>query len=892
MNEYLIIDQPVGAEWTFSLDPAAAPGSYTGTRTFQLDGQGLPFVDGGQYTVFAYHAETDTVLSDVVTFRTGPISTAVSDETSLPDLDAVARRGSATTRVLTVGGIQARSWPTASSAEFVFVERANADGTRALARYPIGLLQPGTVVAPRYRVLRHHQQRVGPVVPRYQLRGHYQPVSTATPTPGAPIGLVASRAAGNTPEVSLAWRLPDALGTAIQLQIQNADGTWGAITTLPAATTTAGVAPLNWGQTYRWRVRAIVGSADTPTFQSPWSNIASVRLNTYTVALGVYGAGQPPAFLSALAPGGELVRPGGAVNLGVLIRDRQGNPPTGEDFDRTVCYVTLPNGTRAGWDTPDTNAAASATPLFLFPRPDGFALPLGLYTLTVGLFQGTVPVGQFVLSTRLLAVPTAPISPSGLTVQRTGTGDALLTWTDNADNENYQTIEYREGTGAWVNLTVAGPNQTTSTIQGVNSPGVTYSFRVLAGNTVGESAPSNVAVLSPTAPANRPPIMPTFANQQAFVGEFFSYTLPVAVDPDGDAISYAMQGLTQGLAFAPTTRTVSGTPTGGATTLTTTVTATDALGAASSGGLLIAIAVRANRLPVPPTLPDRVSVSGVAVSIILPPFTDPDGDPLTYSAQSLPPGLTFDPATRGVSGTPAGTPTRVVTYAATDNRGGSFAASFEWRITAPANRAPVAPVLPRQTVAQNLAWNYTVPPFTDPDGDPLTYSASGLPAGLGFTPGSRAVSGIASAAGVYVATITANDGRGGVTSADLTIEVQAPQLVVTQVRARIIAHPSVARQNVVQVEATLNRAGETQWKLTLVANGSTPGWQVSSAWDRNTVSVVEFAYDKLGKPPANDQTMQVDVRPLSNPAAEKGPYLVGFGGTDLRDWEILTIANI
>jgi len=50
----------------------------------------------------------------------------------------------------------------------------------------------------------------------------------------------------------------------------------------------------------------------------------------------------------------------------------------------------------------------------------------------------------------------------------------------------------------------------------------------------------------------------------------------------------------------------------------------------------------------------------------------------------------------------------------------------------------------------------------DPDGDPLTYSASGLPAGLSIDPGTGLISGTlgAGSAGTYTVTVVASDGVG------------------------------------------------------------------------------------------------------------------------------------
>ncbi|MBP1805045.1 type I secretion C-terminal target domain-containing protein [Rubellimicrobium aerolatum] len=62
------------------------------------------------------------------------------------------------------------------------------------------------------------------------------------------------------------------------------------------------------------------------------------------------------------------------------------------------------------------------------------------------------------------------------------------------------------------------------------------------------------------------------------------------------------------------------------------------------------------------------------------------------------------------------------------------------------NHAPVAPILANQGVAEDTAWSFTVPAFSDIDGDALAYAASlsdgaALPAWMGFDAAARRFSG-------------------------------------------------------------------------------------------------------------------------------------------------------
>ncbi len=73
----------------------------------------------------------------------------------------------------------------------------------------------------------------------------------------------------------------------------------------------------------------------------------------------------------------------------------------------------------------------------------------------------------------------------------------------------------------------------------------------------------------------------------------------------------------------------------------------------------------------------------------------------------------------------------------------------------------------------DTAFSYGVPVFSDADNDSLTYSATGLPAGLSFNTSSRVLSGTPTTAGAYTVTITANDGSGGSVSRSFTVTVSA-----------------------------------------------------------------------------------------------------------------------
>ncbi len=79
-------------------------------------------------------------------------------------------------------------------------------------------------------------------------------------------------------------------------------------------------------------------------------------------------------------------------------------------------------------------------------------------------------------------------------------------------------------------------------------------------------------------------------------------------------------------------------------------------------------------------------------------------------------------------------------------------------VTPPAPTPPVAPALPNQTATLGIPFSYVVPAFSGTV--PVSYSATGLPAGLTFNAGSRTISGAPSLTGVATVVISASNSAG------------------------------------------------------------------------------------------------------------------------------------
>ena len=204
---------------------------------------------------------------------------------------------------------------------------------------------------------------------------------------------------------------------------------------------------------------------------------------------------------------------------------------------------------------------------------------------------------------------------------------------------------------------------------------VSVSTTTPESNTLNNSATTTTTVNA----ANQPPVAPTFANQTGVVAVPFSYTVPAFTDPEGQALTYAITGVPAGLVADNTTRVISGTPTTTGVS-TVTVVATDPQSASTAGTFTITI--NANQPPVASTVANQTATVGVAYSLTMPAFTDPENQTLTYVATGVPAPLTFNPTTRVISGTPSTTGVSTVTVTATDPASNTASVTFTLSVTA------------------------------------------------------------------------------------------------------------------------------------------------------------------------------------------------------------------
>ena len=254
-------------------------------------------------------------------------------------------------------------------------------------------------------------------------------------------------------------------------------------------------------------------------------------------------------------------------------------------------------------------------------------------------------------------------------------------------------------------------------------------------------------------------------------------TLPIsATDSSATAtLSYSDGGtLPPGLSIDPASGDVTGTPTN-AGSFTVTITATDGTGASGSTTFNWNVA---NTVTV--TGPgDQSDVTGTAITPVPTGATDSSSSAtLSYSDNgSLPTGLSIDPSSGVITGTPTTTGTFPVAITATDNAGYSGLATFNWTIT---NTVSVSGPGDQTDTSGTAITPVTVSGTDSSPTATLSYSDGGtLPPGLSIDSASGAITGTPTTGGAYPVTITATDSDGFSGSASFSWTIRNSVTVAT-----------------------------------------------------------------------------------------------------------------
>ncbi|TVR47529.1 MAG: tandem-95 repeat protein, partial [Puniceicoccaceae bacterium] len=251
--------------------------------------------------------------------------------------------------------------------------------------------------------------------------------------------------------------------------------------------------------------------------------------------------------------------------------------------------------------------------------------------------------------------------------------------------------------------------------------------------------------------ANGVPVVESIGNREVAVGE--SLLIPVsAVDPDGGPLELSVAGLpafASFIDFGDGTGLIEANPQPGQRGVyTLTLRARDdgngiAANALTGEHTFLLVVTSPNEPPIFAAVPDRVALIGQEMVFTVR-VSDPDEDPLTYSATGLPAGATF--TATGVYGVaefrwtpaPEQAGAHTITLEVTDS--GNFGATTPASDTATftvvvrtENQRPLLQPIAPQTLAQDQPFALALS-ASDPDGDPLFFFGDNLPRGARLDP--------------------------------------------------------------------------------------------------------------------------------------------------------------
>ena len=318
--------------------------------------------------------------------------------------------------------------------------------------------------------------------------------------------------------------------------------------------------------------------------------------------------------------------------------------------------------------------------------------------------------------------------------------------------------------------------------------------------------------------------------------------------------TYAAAGLPAGLAFAPRTRVVSGTPTTIGTN-NVTYTVTDANGNSFVYQFQIRVVAQIVILPDPV---DRTLVVGSTYSFTM---TVASGGtaPYIYSMEGLPDGMTFDPETREITGVPSTPGVYNVILSVVDRGSPKQTESQSFTMTVrSANILSLQTVRDRSFVPGSLITPFTLPAANG--GVPAyVYIVTGLGEGLAFDADTRVVSGTPTTIGERDVTFRVEDGEGTIVEQQFIVSIETAgsrYIAVTADRA---------------ISATEILAGNsylpTAQELTL------------PAWTGNR-------YIVIAQPATHDDLTSISLAGLGNSFSdfEKQSYTRAIDGIDYEIW--------
>lgn len=281
---------------------------------------------------------------------------------------------------------------------------------------------------------------------------------------------------------------------------------------------------------------------------------------------------------------------------------------------------------------------------------------------------------------------------------------------------------------------------------------------------------------------NLPPTIDSNPLVVANPNELYAYA-PRATDPDGDSVTFRLSAKPDGMTIDARTGLIQWTPTTAQIgPRTVGIVVEDGQGGIDSQAYTLDVRQTAvNRPPLITSTPVYKANVGRAYQYTVT-STDPEAQPITYSLDLKPDGMTIDPATGVITWTPDAVPADppTVTVVAADPAGALGKQTF--LLTVRPNQPPQITQPPSQTLIASRTYRYDVR-ATDADHDPITFQLDAGPTGLTMDWQGRITWATTSAdAGTHTIRFTARDNCGGTDTASfeltVTLDTERPQVLL------------------------------------------------------------------------------------------------------------------
>ncbi|MCL2873131.1 MAG: putative Ig domain-containing protein, partial [Betaproteobacteria bacterium] len=623
------------------------------------------------------------------------------------------------------------------------------------------------------------------------------------------------------------WLIPiDAIGD-IDVEIEVADGKGGfayqgyaisvagkgnrapRITSTPTTTGTA-------GGSYTYQVSATDPDGDTLTY----------TLSTAPTGMIISGTGKVEWPIPASVIGD--------INVEIEVTDNKGG------FARQSYTISVAgSGNRAPriTSTPTTTAYIGTLYAYQVSATDPDSDPL-----TFALVDG--PTGMILFATnRIEWTPTTAQNgyyDVAVTVSDGRGGSSMQTWTIYAqlatnsppritsqpiyhgkpgEEYQYNVVAYDANSDPLTYSLIEGPTGMTISSTGVvdwlnpitGSYTVTIKVNDTHGAFVTQSYTLQIAV-------NSPPEINSTAPTSAAVGVLYSYQV-VAIDPDGDFLTYQLVTRPTGMTINSTTGLIEWTPTYTGNNNVTVRVSDGQATAEQSYTLAVSAAPPINTPPNITSTPVTDGTEGVAYSYQVV-ATDSNGDTLTYSFTGAPIGMSIDNTGLITWASPIAGSYDITVHVSDGKATTDQSYTLTVSAAPPINTPPNINSTPITIGAEGTTYSYQVM-ATDAEHDPLTYSLSGAPTGMSID-NSGLITWPSPVAGSYDITVHVSDGKATTDqSFTLVISAVSPPSIVVNVNMTQPTTGSVFTQNsTISLKATASATGGTISKLEFL-NGST-----------------------------------------------------------------------